>query len=55
MILNSQEEYFIEILRGLKPFERIEIVADKQGVANTYLVTRSQKIIVSKVGINEVK
>lgn len=41
--LNQSEKKIIEELRSLRPYERIEIVADGQGKPETYLVTRTQK------------
>lgn len=53
--LTSQEEYIIKILREAKPFEQITITKDKGGLPDTYLVLRSQKIMVSQIEIKEVK
>ena len=47
--LSPQEEYIVNVLRELKPFEVITIHKDKQGVPDSYLLQRSQKIIVSQV------
>jgi hypothetical protein len=41
--LNPSERKIIEELRTLRPYERIEIVADGQGKPETYLITRTQK------------
>lgn len=35
------------ILKDLKPYERIEIMADQNGKVDSYIVHRSQKIVVS--------
>jgi hypothetical protein len=55
MILSKQEEYLISLLRELKPYEAVTINKDKDGKPNTYLVQRSQKIMVSELSINAVK
>lgn len=43
--LNPSEKRIIQDLRTLKPFERMEIVADKEGKPASYLVTRTQKAL----------
>lgn len=43
--LDASERRIIEEIRTLKPFERIEIVADKEGKPATFLVTRTSKAI----------
>ena len=51
MILNDvtkNEQIIITILRELKPFERIEIVKDKDGKPDTFLIHRSQKLLLIK-------
>lgn len=53
--LSPQEEYIIKILREAKPFEQITITKDKAGVPDSYLVLRSQKIMISQIDIREVK
>jgi len=55
IILSKQEEYIINILREAKPYEQITITKDKSGQINTFLILRSQKIMVSELSINEVK
>lgn len=51
----SQNEWFIiQALRSLKPFERLEIVADKQGKVNNYLVHRSSKVVLTDINIYHV-
>lgn len=37
------EKQIIEFMRTLKPFERLEIVADQDGKPDSYLVLRSSK------------
>ena len=53
--ISPQEEYIIKIMRDLRPYESIVINKDKQGKADTYLVQRSQKIMVSEIAIVEVR
>lgn len=55
MQLSPQEEYLINTLRSLKPFESVSITADKDGKPNRYLVKRSQQIMVSEIRIQEVR
>lgn len=45
--ISANERYILEILRSLKPFERFEVVADKQGKVNNYLVIRSSKVVLT--------
>jgi len=49
--LSPQEEYIVRIMRELRPFEVVEIVKDQQGRPNSYLIKRSQKIIVNEISI----
>lgn len=44
-ISNSEQEIII-ILRDLKPYEVIEIHADKLGKKDFFLVKREQKIVI---------
>jgi len=53
--LSPQEEYIIKILRERRPHERIEIIKDQSGKPNTYLIHRSQKVVVNEVAIIEIK
>jgi hypothetical protein len=46
--LTDNERWIIETLRSLKPFETIQITADKQGKINHFLVIRSSKIILTE-------
>lgn len=55
IVLTPQEEYIIKILREAKPYEQITITKDKCGLPDTYLVLRSQKIMISQIEIKEVK
>jgi hypothetical protein len=45
--LTQYEKKIIEILRQALPYERIEITKDKDGKPDSYMVHRSQKIIIS--------
>jgi hypothetical protein len=53
--LSPQEEYVVNMMRQARPYEIIEIHKDKSGRPDTYLVKRSQKIMVSEIAIIEVK
>jgi hypothetical protein len=44
MNLTENEKNIIDIIRELKPFETIEIRKDHNGVADSYIVRREQKI-----------
>ncbi len=43
--LTDNEKYIIETLRSLKPFENIQIIADKTGKVNNFLILRSTKVL----------
>ncbi len=43
--LTPSEKIIITELRTLKPFERIEVTADKDGKPGVYLVTRTSRAI----------
>lgn len=45
--LTDNEKWIIEMLRTLKPFEQIQIVADKNGKINNFIVIRSSKILLT--------
>lgn len=45
MTLSHNEIKIIEELRNLPPYGKIEITADQTGKFDTYLVHKSQKII----------
>lgn len=47
MELSESEKQIINILRELPPYGKIEITADQNGRYGTFLVHKSQKIIVS--------
>jgi len=53
--ISTNEWLIIQILRTLKPFERVEIVADKEGKVNNYLITRSSKVMLTDTTIIHVK
>lgn len=48
--LTDNEKAIIEIMRELKPFETIEIRKDHNGVADSYIVKREQKVHFTKLG-----
>lgn len=41
MTLTDNEQKIIHVLRSLKPFEKVEISADKKGEADKFIVHRS--------------
>lgn len=45
--MTENEKKIIDILKSLKPFERIEIVADQTGKPDYYIVHRSYKEILA--------
>lgn len=45
----------LDELATLRPFERIEIVADKEGKIDTFFVHRSSKVIITGFAIIPVK
>lgn len=47
MNLSETEKQIVEILRELKPFENVLITKDQQGRPEHYLITRTQKVIIS--------
>ena len=48
--LTSNEKEIIKYLRSLKPYERMEIVASKDGLPDNFFVTRTEKIILNSNG-----
>jgi hypothetical protein len=46
MDLSDSEEQLIKILRNMKPYERIEIMADAEGKPDVYMVLQSSKRMV---------
>lgn len=45
--MTQNEQTILNILRDLKPFERVEIVADKLGKLDQFLVHRQTKVILT--------
>lgn len=45
LILSENEIKIINTLRTMKPYERVEIMADAKGRPDSYLVSRSTKIL----------
>ncbi len=45
--MTDNETYILEALRSLKPFEVIEITADKLGKPDSFIVKRSFKVLLS--------
>lgn len=45
--MTNNEQTIVNILRELKPFERVEIVADKLGKPDQFLVHRQTKVILT--------
>ena len=52
--ISQNEHYILGALRSLLPFERVEIVADKQGKVNNYLVHRSSKVVLTDTNLYHV-
>lgn len=52
--ISQNEHYILGALRSLQPFERVEIVADKQGKVNNYLVHRSSKVVLTDANLYHV-
>lgn len=53
--ISEQDAYLLKIAHEARPFEVVEIHKDKAGIPNSYLIKRSQKILVSELTILEVK
>lgn len=51
MELSENEKQIIQILRELRPFERVEITKDQLGRYDNYLVHRSQKIALKTIAL----
>lgn len=45
--VTASERRILEAVRTLKPFERMEITADKDGTPGQYLVIRSTKVLLT--------
>lgn len=48
MDLSENEKKIIEFLRQANPFEKIEITKDQSGKPDYYIISKSQKVILSK-------
>lgn len=53
--LTVQEMTIIDFLREARPYESILITKDQMGRPDTYLITRTQKVIISQVKIEAIK
>lgn len=51
--LTQVEKQIVRILRTLPAYGKIEITADKEGKYGTFLVHRSEKIILSSDNLNQ--
>lgn len=49
------QKQILDLLSSLKPYERLEITADKDSKPDTFLVHRSHKIIISSFSVLAVK
>jgi hypothetical protein len=45
MELTTSEKEILLVLRSLKPFERVEVVASNDGKPDKYFITRKTKVI----------
>lgn len=45
--LTKNEQYILDTVRSLKPFEKIEITADKNGKIDSFIVIRTRKVILT--------
>lgn len=43
--ITENEKKIVEMLRNLKPYESVTIMADAQGRLDSYLLTRSSKVL----------
>lgn len=48
MELTENEKKMIEFLRDARPYEKVTIQKNNQGVPDNYIITREQKIILTK-------
>lgn len=53
--ISMGQRKILDILSSLKPFERLEIVADKDGKPDTFFVHRSSKMVISGFAVVAVK
>lgn len=44
--ITSAEKQILEVIRSLKPFEEVKIVADKDGKVNSFYVARTSKVMI---------
>lgn len=49
--LTDNEQYILEVLRSLRPFEEIKITADKMGKVNNFIIIRTQKGMLTDNGL----
>ena len=47
--MTPNEQKILDILRELKPFERLEIVKDQTGKPDYYIITRTQKVVLKAI------
>ena len=45
--MTPNEQNILDILRELKPFEELKIIKDQLGRPDHYIITRTQKIVLS--------
>lgn len=45
--ISPNEAVIIQMVRSLNPFERLEIVADKLGKVNHFLIHKSSKVLLT--------
>ena len=51
MELSNVENELLKVIRELRPYEKVEVSADRNGAPDFYLVSRSQKITISRLGV----
>ena len=51
--MTKNEQKILDILRELKPYEEIRIVKDQLGRPDHYIVTRTQKVVLSTAHKND--
>lgn len=44
LLITSNEESLIKIIRELKPYEKVEIRKDKEGKVDKYILSREQTV-----------
>lgn len=55
MELSEQEKNIVDMLREARPYEQILIVKDQLGRSDHYIITRTQKVIISKEKIEALR